>query len=293
MGEQSADASKQVQVMEGAQQTSDHKMKELIHNGVLIPDAYVPQGFAIKFRGTPLKLDPLQEEMAVKFAQKFGTPYTEDTTFCSNFMKDFATALGIKEKTTVADFDWTPITRWIEAERARKANMSKEERKQLAAARKKLREERKEHYGWATVDGTKMEIGNYAVEPPSIFMGRGCVSGDTIAKTPAGPKYVSELVRGDRIASHIGSGHMPYGQVDGASFQGVRDIFELRTRTHMIRATTNHPFLKLKVWKLPRRARNGQFTDERYRPELRWEKLANIRTGDHLVVVKKYAEEGT
>jgi len=173
MGERSVEASEQVQVMEGAQQTSDRKMKQLIHNGVLIPDAYAPQGFEIKFRGTPLKLTPLQEEMAVKFAQKFGTPYTEDTTFCSNFMKDFATALEIKEKITVADFDWTPITSWIEAERARKANMSKDERKQLAAARKKLREERKERYGWATVDGAKMEIGNYAVEPPSVFLGRG------------------------------------------------------------------------------------------------------------------------
>jgi DNA topoisomerase-1 len=51
--------------------------------------------------------------------------------------------------------------------------MTKEERKQLAQSRKKIREERKERYGWATVDGVKMEIGNYAVEPPAIFLGRG------------------------------------------------------------------------------------------------------------------------
>jgi DNA topoisomerase-1 len=173
MAERSRKESKQVQVLEGVRKASGHRLKQLIHNGVLIPDAYVPQGFTITFRGTPLELTPLQEEMAVKLAQKFGTPYAEDPTFCSNFMKDFAKALGINEKITVADFDWTPITRWIEAERARKANMSKEEKKQLAAARKKLREERKERYGWATVDGIRMEVGNYAVEPPSVFMGRG------------------------------------------------------------------------------------------------------------------------
>jgi hypothetical protein len=293
MAERSPKASKQVQVLEGVRKTSGHRLKQLIHNGVLIPDAYVPQGFTITFRGTPLQLTPLQEEMAVKFAQKFGTPYTEDPTFCSNFMKDFAKGLGINEKITVAEFEWTPITRWIEAERARKANMPKEEKKQLAAARKKLREERKERYGWATVDGIRMEVGNYAVEPPSVFMGRGCLTGDTIAKTITGPKYLRELKAGDRIASHQGSDHMPYGRVESASFQGVRDIFELRTRTHSIRATLNHPFLKLKVWKVPRRAKNGTFTDEKYRPELRWEKLANIRKGDHVVVVKKYAEEGT
>jgi DNA topoisomerase-1 len=149
------------------------QLKQLIHNGVLIPDSYVPQAFVISFRGKPIKLNPLQEEMAVKFVQKFGTQYAEDRKFRSNFMKDFAEALGIDEQMTVEDFDWTPIVRWIEAERTRKANMTKEERKQLAQTRKKIREERKSRYGWATVDGTKMEIGNYAVEPSSILLGRG------------------------------------------------------------------------------------------------------------------------
>jgi len=149
------------------------QLKQLRHNGVLIPDAYSPQGFTISYRGTPIKLTHLQEEMAFRFAQKFGTPYTEDRTFCSNFMRDFAQALGIKERVAVEDFDWAPIMKWIEAERARKANMSKEAKKELAQARKKVREERKERYGWATVDGARMEIGNYAVEPPSVFMGRG------------------------------------------------------------------------------------------------------------------------
>ncbi len=149
------------------------QLKQLIHNGVLIPDPYVPQGFEISFRGQPIKLNPLQEEMAVKFAQKFGTPYAEDEKFRSNFMKDFAKALDLTGKISLEDFDWTPIIRWIEAERTRKANMTKEEKKQLAQSRKKIREERKATYGWATVDGKKMELGNYAVEPPAIFLGRG------------------------------------------------------------------------------------------------------------------------
>ena len=152
---------------------ASQELKQLIHNGVMIPDPYKPEGFTVTFRGKPLTLNPLQEEMVVKFAQKFGTPYVEDRTFCSNFMKDFAAVLGLKEKITLEDFDWATITRWIEAERARKANMSREEKKQLAAERKKIREERKERFGWATVNGTKMEIANYTVEPPSIFMGRG------------------------------------------------------------------------------------------------------------------------
>jgi DNA topoisomerase I len=149
------------------------QLKQLIHNGVFVPDPYTPQNFMISFRGKTLKLNPLQEEMAVKFAQKFGTPYAEDVKFRSNFMKDFSKALGLDQKITVEDFDWTPIVHWIDAERARKTTVTKEERKELAQSRKKIREERKGKYGWATVDGVKMEIGNYAVEPPGIFLGRG------------------------------------------------------------------------------------------------------------------------
>jgi DNA topoisomerase-1 len=149
------------------------QLKQLMHNGVLIPDPYAPQAFVISFRGKPIKLNPLQEEMAVKFAQKLGTPYAEDQKFRSNFLKDFAKALGIGEKVSVEDFDWTPIVRWVETERNRKLNMTKEEKKQLAQSRKRIREERKARYGWATVDGAKMEAGNYAVEPPGIFLGRG------------------------------------------------------------------------------------------------------------------------
>lgn len=148
-------------------------MKQFLHNGVMIPAAYEPRGFTIKVLGKQVNLTPLQEEMAVKFVQKFGTPYVEDKRFCANFMEDFAKALGIKGKLAKEDVDWSPILRWVESERARKANMPKDERKKLAAERKLIREQNKERYGWATVDGQKMELGNYAVEPPSIFMGRG------------------------------------------------------------------------------------------------------------------------
>jgi DNA topoisomerase-1 len=187
------------------------KLKQLIHNGVLIPDAYLPQGFTITFRGKPLKLTPLQEEMAVKFAQKFGTPYTEDPGFCSNFMSDFAKTLGFKEKISRDDFDWTPIVRWIEAERARKANMGKEEKKALAAERKKIREQRKEHYGWATVNGERMEIANYSVEPPSVFLGRG--------KTPLRGRWKPAIGTKNVTLNLSPDADMPPGEWEGREWR--------------------------------------------------------------------------
>ena len=267
-------------------------MKELIHNGVMIPVSYQPQGFTLTLRGRPLKLTPIQEEMAVRFAQKFGSPYMEDRRFCANFMEDFAKALGINERITKEDFDWSQIVRWIEEERTRKATMPKDERKRLATERKLIREQNKEKYGWATVDGQRMELGNYAVEPPGIFMGRGCVAKDTIIKTEGGPAYVQELKEGGKIAVHVGS-DMFYKKVESVDSQGIRPVYEVRTRTHAIEATENHPFLTLRVWRKRRRNENGTFSNQKYRPELRWVKLAELKRNDHVVVTKQYVTTGT
>ncbi|MEE2605669.1 MAG: DNA topoisomerase I, partial [Thermoproteota archaeon] len=50
---------------------------------------------------------------------------------------------------------------------------TKEEKKSLAAERKKLREEMKAKYGMAIMDGKQVEVANYMAEPPGIFIGRG------------------------------------------------------------------------------------------------------------------------
>jgi DNA topoisomerase-1 len=134
---------------------------------------YKPIGFSIKFKGRVIKLNPKQEEMAVSWVKKLGTPYVEDRVFAKNFFKDFKKVLGIKEKVTAGDFDFSEIIKYVESEREKKANMPKEEKKKLAAERKVKREANKEKYGYAMVDGEKIEIANYTAEPSSIFMGRG------------------------------------------------------------------------------------------------------------------------
>ncbi len=71
------------------------------------------------------------------------------------------------------DFDFSEIIKYVEAEREKKANLSKEEKKRLAEEKKAKTEANKEKYGYAVVDGEKIEIANYTAEPSSIFMGRG------------------------------------------------------------------------------------------------------------------------
>lgn len=146
-------------------------MEQLHHNGVLVPPRYEEKGLTIKVREEKIKLTPEQEEMALAWAKKVGTPYVEDPVFAENFHHEFSKKLGISVKP--GDVDYSEVISFVEKERDQKANLSKEEKKQLAAQRKAQREANKERYGYAWVDGTQIEAANYAVEPNSIFMGRG------------------------------------------------------------------------------------------------------------------------
>jgi DNA topoisomerase-1 len=147
-------------------------MKQLSHNGVLLPK-YEFKGFKAGFRGKNVRLTPEQEEMAVAWSRKIGTPYVDDSTFRKNFFGDFSKSLDIKEKIDYEDFDFSEIIEWIESERLKKEIMSREEKKKLAEKRKMVRETNKEKYGFAIVDGERVEVGAYAAEPAGIFMGRG------------------------------------------------------------------------------------------------------------------------
>lgn len=146
-------------------------MNQLIHNGVIVPK-YEAQGFHIRFKGQTLNLTPLQEEMAVAWSRKSGTEYIKDPVFVSNFFADFNIVLG-SESADPSDFDFSEVISFIETMKLKRSAMGKEEKKQLAQERKVLREKNREKYGYAIVDGQKIELGNYTVEPASIFMGRG------------------------------------------------------------------------------------------------------------------------
>lgn len=147
-------------------------MKQLIHNGVLTP-RYEAKGFQIAFKGREIRLTPEQEEMAVAWVKKLGTEYVEDKVFTKNFFEDFRQCLGIKEKACSQDFDFSEIKEYVESEKSRKQTMTKQEKKLQAATRKAKREADKEKYGYAIVEGKRVEIANYTAEPSCIFMGRG------------------------------------------------------------------------------------------------------------------------
>lgn len=146
----------------------------LSHNGVAVPDQYVPEGLSVKVRGREVKLSPLAEEMAYHLAKKKDTQYILDPVFRSNFMEDFTAQLpdwcrGAKYE----EVDFSQLFAKVDREKREKESLTKEEKKRRAAERKARREALKERYGYAVLDGERVEIANWMVEPPGLFMGRG------------------------------------------------------------------------------------------------------------------------
>ena len=146
----------------------------LSHNGVNFPDLYRPEGYSIRVKGKEVLLSPMAEEMAYNFAKKKDTPYVQDPVFRSNFMSDFVGQLPEwAREAKFEDFDFSSLNRKVDMEKAAKETMTKEEKKALAASRKERREALKARYGRAVLDGKEVDIANWMVEPPGLFMGRG------------------------------------------------------------------------------------------------------------------------
>ena len=140
----------------------------LSHSGVSFPERYRsdPRTNRITIKGEPLTMTPAQEEMAVAWSKRSGHHTSKYPIFQTNFLSDFVKLFPEKFKEAkISDIIFPTLPEKVES--------TKEQKKALAAERKKRRLELKEKFGYATVDGVKTEIANWVVEPPGLFMGRG------------------------------------------------------------------------------------------------------------------------
>jgi DNA topoisomerase-1 len=162
--------------------TTRRKWDTLEHNGIAFPPEYQPRGISIIIRGENLMLNRDQEEMVHAWASKKDTHYVHDSVFQSNFLKDFSKLLPVKFQDiyNIKDIDFSEAFRLIdqerkikEAEKERIRNLQPEEKKKLSLSKREEREKLKAIYGKALIDGTEVEIANWLVEPPGLFMGRG------------------------------------------------------------------------------------------------------------------------
>lgn len=162
-----------------AQQENDgeEKWQTLEHSGVIFPPPYEPLPSHVKmvYKGKEVDLPPESEEVAGFYGAMLETDHAKDKTFNKNFFEDWLKVLkeypprnGIK----ITDFDlcdFRPMYEYFEAEKAKKKALSAAEKKEL----KKQKDAMEEKYTYCVLDGRKEKVGNFRVEPPGLFRGRG------------------------------------------------------------------------------------------------------------------------
>lgn len=146
------------------------KWNTLVHNGVSFPPPYKPHGVKMLYKGKPVDLTSEQEEVATMYAVMLDTDYMNKPQFKENFMNDWKKLLGRNHVIqSLEHCDFTPIYEWHQKEKEKKKQMTSEEKKALKE--EKMKQEEK--YTWAILDGVKEKVGNFRVEPPGLFRGRG------------------------------------------------------------------------------------------------------------------------
>jgi DNA topoisomerase-1 len=159
------------------------KWKTLEHNGVVFPPPYepLPKNVKLKYDGIPVNLHPDAEEVASFFGTMLNsTQHVENPTFQKNFFMDFKEILkktgGAKDqkgnKVDIKEFskcDFRPIFEFFDAQRQEKKALPPAEKKRLKAEK----DEQEAPYMYCIWDGRKQKVGNFRVEPPSLFRGRG------------------------------------------------------------------------------------------------------------------------
>jgi DNA topoisomerase I len=160
-----------------------NKWETLQHSGVVFPPAYepLPKHVKMKYDGVSLTLHPDAEEVASFFGGMLNSTHNvENPTFQKNFFNDFKEILkktgGAKgpdgQKVEVKDFkkcDFKPIFEYYDAQREAKKALPAAEKKKLKAEK----DEAEAQYMYCTWDGKKQKVGNFRVEPPGLFRGRG------------------------------------------------------------------------------------------------------------------------
>ncbi|RLI98532.1 MAG: hypothetical protein DRO99_00490 [Candidatus Aenigmatarchaeota archaeon] len=93
--------------------------------------------------------------------------------------------------------------------------------------------------------------------------------------TEDGLKRITEIKKGEKLYAFDMKTHEPVlKECTGIFDNGVKDVFDLGTMHHVIRATGNHPFLTLK--------KNGRGKQN----ELVWKTLEELKIGDYVVALK-------
>jgi len=146
------------------------KWSTLEHNGVVFPPLYESHNIPIKYEGKNILLPALAEEYITLYVRYLDSEYALNKKFHSNFFKSWKSSIKGLNINSLEKCDFTEIKKFIDKEKLIKKEMSKDEKQNI---KEKLSIDELK-YTVANVDNSKQPVGNYRLEPPGIFIGRGC-----------------------------------------------------------------------------------------------------------------------
>ena len=142
----------------------------LIHNGPMFAPLFQPHNIPVIINGKKYQLAGLAEEYITMYARYIDTDYVKKPRFNKNFLKDWRKVLPSHITVNSMDeIDVSDIKKYLDKIKETKLNISKEEKDKI----KKQNDDIEEPYKYCMVNGGRMKVGNYKIEPPGIFLGRG------------------------------------------------------------------------------------------------------------------------
>jgi DNA topoisomerase-1 len=148
----------------------------LIHNGPMFVPEYIPHNIMIYINGKSVQLSGLGEEYITMYARYIDSDYVKNirlaNRFNKNFIKDWKKVLPIhiaKSFSSMNEVNVDSIKKHLDKIKERKANISNEEKDRI----KQQNELLEEPYKYCIINGSRMKVGNFKIEPPGIFLGRG------------------------------------------------------------------------------------------------------------------------
>lgn len=150
------------------------KWNTLEHKGPVFAPAYerLPKNVRFFYDGKEMHLSEETEEAATFYAKMLNHDYCTKKAFNDNFFKDFRKTMNAKEREIIKDFNkcnFEEMHQYFVAESEKRKAAPKEEKQ----AKKLQNEELIKEYGFCVIDGHKEKIGNFRLEPPGLFRGRG------------------------------------------------------------------------------------------------------------------------
>ncbi|XP_052565425.1 DNA topoisomerase I, mitochondrial isoform X3 [Culex pipiens pallens] len=237
------------------------KWNFLEHKGPVFAPPYdpLPENVKFEYDGKVMKLSQDTEEVAGFYARMIEHEYTSKDVFNDNFFKDWRKTMTSSEREKIKDLkkcNFKYMHAYFTDLSEKNRNRSKEEKLALKEQNEALAKE----YGICNIDGHKEKIGNFRIEPPGLFRGRGehpkmglvkrrvmpedviinCAKDSVYPKAPEGHRW--KEVRHDNTVSWLASwtenvqGQVKYVMLNPSSkLKGEKDWQKYETARRLLK----------------------------------------------------------